>query len=138
MPRLAKDSVIWMRSVFERNRAAHTKSVIFVHLIKARGALFQLYILCKRVLGAMNVRLDLNGAPHFSRHSDVHLTFSENQLSTTAISPPSCSGHPLKYRVVQVTGGDVSQQIMYYTETWFTQAMWEDYVDSLPDPPRCH
>jgi len=137
MPRLNKTNISWMRAVIERNRAPYTKNIIFVPFVKARGSLFQMYLLCERALQKMKVRFNLNGLPRFCRHIDVQLTYAQ-QLTSTLIAPPSDTrgGAVQKYRVVRIHSGDIANEIVHYSETWYTQAMWDEYEDSLPDGPR--
>lgn len=135
MPRLTKDNVLWMRNLIGRNRAPYTKTIIFVPAAKARGVLHQLYLLCFRALKKMNVKMNLNGWPRFSRHADVHLTFGEQPLAKALISPPLDirATAAQKYRVIRIHEGSIDNQIVHYSETWYNSTIWDDYEDSLSD-----
>lgn len=131
MPRLTAADTAWMRRVFERNRAPYTKTIVFTEILKERGILFQLYILCCRALTVMKVRFNLNGRMKFSRHADAHVTFVKEPLETKATPEPLWfSGRATKYRLIHILGGNVEERIVHYTETWYTEDMYVAWEDS--------
>ncbi len=138
MPRITKANGSWIRAIIERNRAPYTKDIIFIPFIKERGSLFQIYLLCQRALQKMKARFDLNGLPSFFKHADVHLTYANKPLSSTIIAPllETNGGAVRKYRVIRIHNGDIGNEIVHYSETWYTEAMWQEYDNSLPGPPR--
>ena len=83
--------------------------------------------MCIRALYAMRVRFNLNGSPRFPHHGDVHLTYSKQHAPSVLVDPVDLGSQ--KYRVVQLLSGDVGEGIVHYSETWYTQAMWDEYED---------
>jgi hypothetical protein len=112
----------FLRRVVERNRHAHANTIIYFPFVDMEEKWNRLYELCVEALEMMRIGHDLNGPMAFARNTNVHVTWGHKQKRLDDLPIPRGPGSV--FRVIRVIDVDLSNEMVHYMETWYTEEMY--------------